>query len=40
MDAAQIVDRNAVKTVFLDDEGKCIVVQFSSDFDVELLTHL
>lgn len=40
MDAAEIVDCDAVKAVFLNDKGKGIVIDFSSDFYVELLVHL
>lgn len=40
MDTAQIIDSDAVKTVLFNDERKGVVVDFSSDFDVELLAQL
>lgn len=40
MNAAQIVNCNAVKAVLFNDERKGVVVYFSSHFDVELLAQL
>jgi hypothetical protein len=40
VDAAQIIDSDAIKAVLFNDERKGVVIDFSSHFYVELLAQL